>query len=221
MINKPSAIVKFSWNGLAPSSLEGGVAGSCFTIETGVTISCIHNLDGIFLPNSGFDLCICYIVDPDGSFKHLDISMVEMHNGFDVSMIDCKPSKSRFVVSKKTASEIEYVTSLGYEANSAPFEIELSGGVPIPSNAEIFRCLRRARRKKPDFRTIDLNFPDVTISGKECAVIRAKGVVGMSGGPMIDHSTGEVFGVNSFGLPPDTHDKDYLGAVDFRSLLSG
>ena len=63
-----------------------------------------------------------------------------------------------------------------------------------------------------------MNAPDVWIDNKRCYILRQSATVGLSGGPMIDPKDGTVLAVCCFGLPPEKHEKDCIGAVDLRDI---
>ena len=68
-LSMADAIAKISWRTAASGQVivgagtQGGICGTCFTLESGVTISCAHRTETLFKPNPGFDACRVYVLE--------------------------------------------------------------------------------------------------------------------------------------------------------------
>lgn len=127
------AIVKISWctapSGavrIAANAVAGGIPGTCFTLESGVTISCAHNMDGLFIPNAGFDACRVFAVERTGRITELRNGGLQLFPEYDACVITGFSSGTRYTVSQKRPDQIALCNLRGYEAHKAPFQCRLS-----------------------------------------------------------------------------------------------
>ena len=67
---------------------------------------------------------------------------------------------------------------------------------------------------------ITLKSNDVNLNNVEVIETSYPGGMGMSGGPLMRAETGEVIGLMSFGLPPDTPIKQTVAAVSIGEIVS-
>jgi hypothetical protein len=219
-----SAIVKVSWrvvlgvSGLSVTA-EGGIAGSCFALENGMVISCLHGLDdGLFVPNPGYSRSCLFVVEPNGSYSILSQDMVHAFPEFDLSVLEGVDLSVKYPVSDKSPEEVLLVSALGYEADQAPFQTNLSDDYSevFLTSIKLDQAAQKVERVAPKTKVCTINAMDLSISEKFVFVLETHGTVGLSGGPLIDSETNEVVGLNIAGLPADAHVKTSLISIDIR-----
>ena len=67
---------------------QGGICGTCFTLESGVTISCAHRTETLFKPNPGFDACRVYVLEWGGRTTELKGGCLRLFPDYDACVID-------------------------------------------------------------------------------------------------------------------------------------
>lgn len=221
------AIIKVSWRrSILGFVLEGGnqavggIAGSCFTLSSGITLSCAHGHDDqLFRPNDGYDDCRIWIVETGGQITEVRQQQFRLFPEYDAAIIDQFQATTKYQVSK-ASGEIQSCNLLGYEAHAAPFQVRKA---PSNRSLEIYnpRIVSAAQyhnglRAVPT--QLNVNAPDVKLSNKLGYLIDVKAKVGLSGGPMIDASDGSVVGICVIGLPADDHEKTQIGVIDLRQF---
>lgn len=225
-MNLPSAVIKISWKiGSKGEVLEGagaaigGVCGTCFSIEGHGTISASHHLKNMFCAHDGFDRFSVWVTHPDGQVHEIGGSDVEHFDGFDVSRISCPPSGSPFSLSGVSYEDVTEGRCLGYEASKAPFEVVASkGGVELAA-VKLNEALLPTSNLPVSRKTLDVSSADVQIDEKRAFFLDQPATIGLSGGPLLEPSSGKVVGVCCIGLPADDRVKKTIGAVDVRDLL--
>lgn len=218
----PSAIIKLSWNlsKKGDAKVQGGVAGTCFSLTSGETLTATHVVnDDIFRAAHGCSLTKTLILHPDGSYFELNPQSVSHVPGTDVSVLSIPPSSQKFDVAESGYESLSEGEALGYEANTAPFEIKQVGIDLSIEDVRLQGAIQGTGSHHVRRKTCKLSKNDVTIDDKRMYLIRASGTVGMSGGPFIDPKSGAVFGVNSIGFPIDSHKKDEIGSVYIGEAL--
>lgn len=50
-----------------PVGAKGGIAGTCFTLESGMTLAAADTMAELFTPNPGLDACAVYVVERSGA----------------------------------------------------------------------------------------------------------------------------------------------------------
>ena len=218
------AVVKVSWrkspSGLVLAGAQGGVCGTCFTMESGITISCAHNMGGLFNPNPGFDVCRAFVVEVTGRITELYDGCLQLYPDYDACVIGGFSSRTLYKASQKQPGQIALCSLRGYEAGTAPFQCDLSptGMAVNISNPRINSVALDLRGLVPQPTTQDINAPDVKIFGKQWYLMKANATIGLSGGPMLDAVDGTAVGMCFVGLPPDVHQKTLIGAIDIRQF---
>lgn len=218
----PSAIVKLSWNlsKNGGADVEGGVAGTCFSLATGETLTATHVVnDNIFHSAEGFSLTKTLVLHPDGKFSELFPQSVSHVSGSDISVLNIPPSSQKFDVAASGYESLSEGEALGYEAQTMPFKVNLVGLNLTIVTAQLQGAIKATGTHMVSRKKCKVGANDVSIDGKRMYIISASGTVGMSGGPFIDSETGVAFGVNSIGFPVDSHKKDKIGSVYIGEAL--
>jgi hypothetical protein len=141
-------------------------------------------------------------------------------NGWDITLIEAPTDGADlFRLSDASGAAVENAMALGFEASTLPFRTQPAWPGLAVSNLNR-RASRAARLHELTFCPVTVNSADVKITDRPAFHGKTSGVVGMSGGPLINREDGGVIGVNSFGLPQDQHEKTSLGAVDLRAALA-
>lgn len=222
--NLANAIIKISWR-LAPTGavqlpVEGGVCGTCFTFESGITISCVHTMRNLFIPNPGFDACQVFVVGSDGETTKIEQSCICFHPNYDTCIISGYQSRTKYRVSKKPPDQVGKCRLLGYKAHTTPFQCRIdSAGTGIEIvNPDIDSVAQDLRGITPKPTSFTLNSADLNVSDRPGYLMGVAATVGISGGPMLDAENGEVVGMCFFGTPPDQYAKTQIGAIDVRQF---
>lgn len=220
------AIIKISWrrlpNGIvAPQQAIGGIAGTCFTLTSGITLSCAHgHHSDFFQPHPTFDDYRILIIETAGKITEVRQQQFRLFPDYDAAIIDSFQSSTKYSVSSKKYEELQKCNLLGYVANIGPFKVRIdpSGrGLEI-YEPHIFDARQYLDELTPVPTVINMLAPDVSLSNKAGYIIDVKAKIGLSGGPMVDASDGGAVGVCSFGLPADVMDKTQIGVVDLRQF---
>jgi hypothetical protein len=225
MDTAPSALIKVSWKtGVGGSPIEGGnaaiggISGTAFSLSNGIVLTASHHLDDLWKPHEGFDDFEVWIGHPDGSHDVLPKGCFHHFPGFDIARIDCRPSIVQFAISKKPFDDIKDALCLGYEAHTAPFTCGISGKRLSIYNLALERSLIPFKATMAAQKVIECRAADVFIDSKRGYILQHPATIGLSGGPMVDASDRSVVAVCCLGLPPDSHQKQTIGAVDLRDL---
>lgn len=219
----PSAIIKLSWktdaNGapLTGCNVEGGLCGTAFSLSSGQILTATHHLRNLWRPKDGFDDFDVWIAHPDGTVHVVAADAVQPFDGFDISQVNCQGSPTVFSASTKPYDEVEVAQCIGYEANTAPFTCAVADNRVTISEVDLAKVLLPNSPQPVERGRASIN-GDVVIDDKLCYVVKQPATIGLSGGPMVDPEDGRVLAVCCFGLPPDEHKKEIIGAVDIRAL---
>lgn len=222
------AIIKVSWRRLAnglvregPGEAIGGIAGTCFTLSSGITLSCAHGHDNaLFSPNIGFDDCRVWIVETTGRVTEIKQTQFQLYREYDAAIVAGFQSTTNYRVSTKEGSEIQKCNLIGYEASTRPFNVRTT---PSQLSLEIYDphiidAQQVLNGLTPIPTVLNIDARDVKLSHKVGYIIDVKAKVGLSGGPMVDATDGQAVGICSFGLPRDVIEKTQIGVVDLRQL---
>jgi hypothetical protein len=217
------AIIKINWKGSAHcvdpgSEFQGGVCGTCFTLSSGITISADHICRDLFRPIEGFDACRVFAANSATEITLLRQGCVRSHPEFDACVIDGYSSPITYSVSATPAADVSTCQLLGYTANTVPFSISRgSDNLPTIGGLDLHSV---AQRIQAEARLVNFNISSegLTVVGKQGFMFKAAGRIGLSGGPAIELTNGQVVGLCVMGLPPDISQKDHIGAIDLRQF---
>jgi hypothetical protein len=128
------AIIKVSWRRLANGFVregvgqaQGGIAGTCFTLTSGISLSCAHGHDSaLFRPNPGFDDCRLWIVETSGRIVELKQRQFRLFPEYDAAIIDGFQSRTKYKTSTKKPDEIKNCNLIGYTAHASPFSVGMT-----------------------------------------------------------------------------------------------
>jgi hypothetical protein len=218
------AIIKVSWrrapDGSVAPSAQGGICGTCFTLESGITISCAHNMQGIFVPNEGYDVCRVFIAERSGSITELNPGCIALYPEYDACVIHGYQSTRKYSVPQKQPNQIASCCVCGYEANVAPFrcQVDSSGQAIEIVDPQIAMAKKEFHGVVPEPVNLNVTANDINISDKRGYIMHVSAPVGVSGSPMVDEETCEAVALCILGLPPDVHVKTKIGAIDLRQF---
>ncbi|MGE0220036.1 trypsin-like peptidase domain-containing protein, partial [Mycolicibacterium sp.] len=103
-------------------------------------------------------------------------------------------------------------------ANQAPRPGQSLTSVGFPGS--VSRVVDRSRLQQPSFKSGTASSEQVKPSGAMSTEINADVSGGMSGGPTIDNDTGEVLGINSYGIVGESQAFNFItNAPELRSFL--
>ena len=217
------AIIKINWKGSAhcvdPSSeFQGGVCGTCFTLSSGITISCDHIGRDLFRPIEGFDACRVFAANSATEATLLRQGCVQRHPEFDACVIDGYSSPITYSVSATPAADVGTCQLLGYTAATAPFSITRgSDNLPTIGGLDLDSVAQRIRAEAW-LANFNISSEGLKIVRKQGFMFNAAGRIGLSGGPAIELTNGQVVGLCVMGSPPDISQKDQIGAIDLRQF---
>ena len=219
------AIAKVSWrttvSGHATTApAQGGIIGTCFTLETGVTISCAHNMDTLFKPNPGYDAFRVYVLEWGGRVTELHYGCLRLFPDYDACVIEGYQSSRRYKISHRDPSQITSCNLRGYQSHATPFRLRLADlGRAIEIHKPNIRTAAQTFQScVPQLHTFSLDSPDVKVANKMGYLFDARAVIGLSGGPMLDATDGSAAGLCFAGWPPDIHQKTKIGVIDIRQF---
>jgi hypothetical protein len=218
------AILKVSWrktrDGLVlPAGAEGGVAGTCFTLDSGMTLTAADTMAGLFTPNVGFDACRIFVVERSGAVTALREQSLQSYPAHDACVIEGFHSATRYTVSQNTGPIISCDLK-GYRANAAPFtcEINAAGTAIDVVNPRLRSAAQDYSGFVPRAVVFDVKAADMTLVHKPGFMVDVRASLGMAGGPMLD-ADGSVVGICVLGLPVDAPEKTQIGIIDIRPFL--
>jgi len=218
------AILKLSYNKPGNSSLIGGICGTGFFIDSRTAVTAHHVLnDETFEPNAGFQHALVWIVSRSGSIRRIQREVVSLHPDIDATIITFQSPVSNFQVyecSLGSAADGLKVSGIGHVGNSMPLVDAEWRGAKL-----VIRCARlTAVTKDIDGYVkrsviLEIKAKDIKMHGVRGVELAFSSQVGMSGGPVIDSSTGKVIGMLSAGLPLDSNVKTETFAVSIHEIL--
>lgn len=219
----PHAIIKISWTtddeGKFSGNAVGGICGTCFTLETGVTLTAAQLTWGLFDPNPGFDACRVFIAGKADALVELKQRQIRIDPIHELAVITgcILPSAIPLAL---PSSPLGPSHAIGYCANKSPFQtaVTQSGRKLTISNIRLSEARQVIAVDALSEVPLHVTSDDINLSDVPGFVFAAPSLSGMAGGPVIDDRTGCCVGVCVFGLPPDNAKKTHLGAVDIRGL---
>jgi hypothetical protein len=207
-LSMADAIAKISWRTTASGRVivgagaqaQGGICGTCFTLESGVTISCAHHTETLFKPNPGFDPCRLYVLEWGGRTTELKGGCLRLFPDYDACVIDGYQSSRRYKISSRDPCKITSRDLRGYEAGATPFRVRMATS---GRDLEIYKPKIRSGAQIYIHRTPQLhvfNLESRDIVDKTGYLFDLSATTGLSGGPMLDATDGTVAGLCFAGL---------------------
>lgn len=218
------AILKLSYNQPGDSSVEGGICGSGFFINSRTAVTAHHCLNNnTFRPNTGFRNALFWIITRRGLVIRIDRNFASLYPDFDTTIISFRDSMSNVQVYECAIDGIVdglKVLGIGHIGNSMPpIDAEWQGSEFVIKSASLAGVMRDMDGfVKPHL--IDINGNDVRMHCVLGLKLSFCSYVGMSGGPVVDSNTGKVIGMLSYGLPRDSSVKTETFAVSINEILS-
>lgn len=219
----PHALIKISWTtddkGRFNGKAVGGICGTCFTLESGVTLTAAQLTWGLFDPNPGFDACRVFVAGNAGALVELTPRQIRLDPVHELAIITGCILPSSIPLASPS-NPLGQSHAIGYCANIAPFQTAVSRSGKKLTITDLHLVKARQIVHIPILHPTPLHVAtdDINLDGVPGFIFAAPSLPGMAGAPVIDDSTGCCVGVCVFGLPPDHAEKTHLGAVDIRRL---
>lgn len=219
------AILKLSYNQPGDSSLTGGICGTGFFIDSRTAITAHHCLnDETFRPNAGFRHVLVWVITRSGSVRRIDRDVASLHPEIDTTIISFRDSLSNVQIYGCAVGSVvagQKVSGIGHVGNSMPpVNAEWRGSELVIRSASLVGAKRDVDGAVKRSVTFDISANDIRMHGVRGFELSFGSQVGMSGGPVVDSSTGTVLGMLSVGLPPDAILKTETFAVSIDEILS-
>lgn len=218
------AILKLSYNNIGDTTLEGGICGSGFLIDSRTAITAHHVLnENTFQPNTGYRSCKLWILTRLGSVITLERRHIVEFPEIDTSIIRIEKNgltETIHPIFKEGGGEIGMVEGLGHTGNAMPsIKANWSSVSLIIERVDLqsVMCDQQGtilRKANLSVRSKDVNIEN--ISGYE---VSFGSRVGMSGGPLLSRDNREVLAMLSFGLPADAVEKTRTFAVAINEII--
>lgn len=210
-------ILKLSYNQTGETPLTGGICGSFFFIKSNLVVTANHVLNKkSFKPNDGFRYSQFWLIvqqkiiielsrDDLIDFPEIDTTIINLHNKYDVNVR--RLSTSPIQIGQSCYNE-------GFIGGQMPGVNATWGSDSLIitscnyNNTEVVGDGYVKSKKRMTVSAADINMENV--NGVETSY---GGTVGMSGGPLINKDTNEIFGLMSIGLPADNQIKKSLFAI--------
>lgn len=215
-------ILKLSYNQTGESPLTGGICGSFFFIKSNIIVTANHVLSKkSFKPNDGFSYCQFWLIvqqkiilelnrDDLIDYPEIDTTIIHIQKNYDVDVR--KLSTSPIQIGQRCFNE-------GFIGGQMPGINATWGndGLIITSchynGTDVVGDGYVKSKKIMTVSAADINMKN--INGLETSY---GGNVGMSGGPLINKDTNEIFGLMSIGLPANNQIKKSLFAISTEEI---
>jgi len=219
-----AAILKFSYNRIGDPTPIGGVVGTAWFINSRTAVTVNHNInDALFMPNPGFNHVQFWIVTRQGLVISLEKTFLTAYADKETTLIhfpeetgvlnflklaDTPPQEGETVVcSGFVGGGLPHIESPAWQQNRLHFGLVSLENVHVEREGVI---------QKIGFS--DINTNDVHLHNVLTLQLSFGGIEGMSGCAVRRKSTGEVVGLGSFGLPPDSPVKQTIFAIHVNEL---
>lgn len=223
------AIVKLSWRvssagkvKLGQNASVGGICGSCFTLSSGITITCAHTAKGLFKPNEGFDKCAVFVCENNGKITRIQENKLDIYEDYDACVIAGFSASNSYEVSDSIPTDVSQCNLYGFYANAAPFQVVVDhrdqslmvvNFEAMPASQNFYKIAGLAKN-------ITINSQDIKIENKTSYIFDLAATVGLSGGPVVNSTDKKCVGMSFMGLPADSYEKLQIAAIDIRPLIS-
>ncbi len=215
-------VLKLSYNNIGETPLTGGICGSFFFVRPDLTVTANHVLNKInFKPNEGFSKCQFWLIaQPDIVIELTADDLIE-YPEIDTTLIKLR---------KEFSVGIRKVSSTDIEAGQQCINEGFVGGQMPVLNAGwgatgllISSCSYNGTVANGDGyikskRVMTILAADIKMTDIKGFETSYSGIIGMSGGPLINKQTDEIIGLMSIGLPADVQVKQSLFAVSINEI---
>lgn len=217
------AILKLSYNNPGDSSLTGGICGTGFFVDSRTAVTAHHVLNyETFEPNAGFNHGLVWVVSRSGTIRRIEREETSLYPEIDATIISLRRSISNVKIYETALGGVAYslkVFGIGHVGSSMPLvEAEWQRSEFVIRSANLARVTRDMSGIVKRSVTFDVNANDIRMHGVRGFELSFGSQVGMSGGPVVDSSTGKVLGMLSVGLPPDSVVKTETFAVSIDEI---
>ena len=217
------AILKLSYNKPGDSSLIGGICGTGFFVDSRTAVTAHHVLnDETFKPNVGFQHALVWVVSRRGSVRRIQREAVSLHPEIDATIITFQNPVSNFQIYEFSLGSVAdgmKVSGIGHVGSSMPsVEAEWRGSELVIRSASLAAVTKDINGYVKRSVAFEINAKDIKMHGVRGFELSFGSQVGMSGGPVVDSSTGKVLGMLSVGLPPDSNVKTETFAVSIDEI---
>ena len=217
------AILKLSYNKPGDSSLIGGICGTGFFVDSRAAVTAHHVLnDETFKPNPGFHHALLWVISRSGSIRRIQLEAVTLHPGIDATIITFQTPVSTFQIYESSLGGVPdglKVSGIGHVGSAMPsVDAEWQGSRLVIRSASLTAVTKDTNGCVKRSVTFEINANDIKMHGVRGFELAFGSQVGMSGGPVVDSSTGKVLGMLSVGLPPDSNVKTGTFAVSIDEI---
>jgi hypothetical protein len=220
------AVLKLSYNNAGDAAVTGGVCGTGFFVGPGTAISAYHVLNKTtFTPNPGYRWCQVWLAIRRGHIFPIQYRQISAHPEFDATVIRIETAEpkavdwSHYVDGGTLVGRA--VQAFGHIGNKMPKldGVEWRAGSLHIQSADLDPVVfdRSGRVSKDLLLSVQAN--DVRLERVKGFELSFASRVGMSGGPVVDTTSGELMGMLSIGLPPDAPTKTQTFAISMEQIL--
>ena len=215
-------LFKLSYNIKGDSQVQGGICGSFFLLKQNEAITAHHLLNKENMkPNIGYAYCQYWIIFEPDIVEEININQVKLYPEIDTTIIKIKRNLNAKIrkIAKVNATVGQECYNEGFKGGEMPH-----ANVSWEANRlKITNCFYKNTRVVStgyikSIQNITQNANDVKINNIKGYETSYGGVIGMSGGPLINKETDEIIGLMSIGLPPDNYVKKTLFAISFEEI---
>ncbi len=227
------AIFKASYNDVGSQDVVGGICGTAFFVQEDTALTANHILSTAnFGPNPGYARCRYWLLSRDG-LQVIPIAKESLvdHQEIDTTIVSLK-RKDEGPVSVLDLSE--HPATIGESVYCKGYVATIGQSDPRPKVSPRWERDKLVIHPPFDLQAVisdrsgnvtsinlcTLTSKDVNLKNKMVLKLSFGGVQGMSGGPLIRASSGEVVGLMSFGLPEDKPQKTNLFAISVEEIAS-
>lgn len=219
----PQAILKLSYNNIGDAQLAGGICGTAFFVDNQHALTAHHVLNSSnFKPNENYSMCQYWLLSRQGQIIPIEKNSLSGHPEIDTTIIkfnNPQPTAKVYRLSDVTVKQYESVTCKGYIGGLMPVLKTLwTKDCLAIEQADLSNAISDRTGVISAVKLLDVKANDVNLNNVKGILLSFSGIAGMSGGPLITMSTGEVVGLMSIGLPPDSKVKTTLLAISAEEI---
>lgn len=215
-------ILKLSYNNPNESTIVGGICGSFFPLQPNIAITAHHVLNNTnFMPNDGFLNCQYWLITDQNNIIEIEKDKLISYPEIDTTYITLE--RDYFKNYRKYSTKVETGTNCyneGFIGGKMP-DLDIKW---VNNKLHINSCnyenvkINRSGYVKSIFQ-ININATDVILSNINVIETSYSGIIGMSGGPLIEKEKDCVIGMMSIGFPPNVSDKTTLIAISIIEII--
>ena len=217
--NSVFAVIKFSYNSVGETPIEGGICGTAFLINDSTVITANHVLNNkIYMPNPGYKYVQYWLLKRGSkliielapsdilSFTNIETAIIKLHtklkSDFDLT--------EQIII--KSAPVFNYGHIINMPVTNAHWEQKL-----VIDDYNLEQSKSDKTGYIVDIKEASVKSTDVNFENKICIQPSFIANVGMSGGPLICEN--KLIGLMSFGLPVDSVIKKEVYAISVNEIL--